>query len=53
MIDHGTGGHSHLTLLRVNAFGELSAGAGAIDLGEVNANGVAIMAPNRFGAFIY
>ena len=43
VIDHTTGA-SHLSLFKVNEFGELSAGT-SIDLTAANANGVAIMSP--------
>jgi hypothetical protein len=44
VIDHGAG-QSHLSLFTYNKFGELTASGAAIDLGAINANGVAIMPP--------
>jgi hypothetical protein len=38
-------GQSHLSLFTYNAFGELTASGGPINVGVPNANGVAIMAP--------
>lgn len=45
VIDHGAG-QSHLSLFTYNAFGELTASGGPINVGVPNANGVAIMAPS-------
>ncbi len=42
VIDHA-GGHSHLTLMAYDAFGELSPKGTAIDIGVPFANGVAIL----------
>jgi hypothetical protein len=44
VIDH-TAGQSHLSLFTYNQFGELTASGAPLNLGVVNANGVAIMAP--------
>jgi hypothetical protein len=46
VIDHAAG-HSHLSLFRYNAFGELTPNGTAIVVGVPNANGVAILAPVR------
>ena len=46
VIDHGAG-QSHLSLFTYNKFGELTASGAPINLGVANANGVAIMAPDR------
>ena len=44
VVDHGAG-QSHLSLFTYNKFGELTANGAAIDLGAVNANGVALLSP--------
>ena len=46
VIDHGAG-QSHLTFFTANAFGELTARGGAINIGASNANGVALMPPSH------
>jgi hypothetical protein len=48
VLDRG-GGASHLTLLEVNAFGELTPSGAPIDLGTPSANGIALMPPSRLG----
>jgi hypothetical protein len=46
VIDHGAG-QSHLTLFALNRFGELTLRGAAINLGTANANGLALMIPDR------